>query len=158
MSGTPKPLARTNVTVKALADELLVYDLDSHQAACLNQTASLVWKYCDGTRDVSAITQAVGTELGKPVESGVVWYALKQLGDKELLQTRVTPPVELGRLTRRDFFKSAAIISAGVAIPVIVSLSAPKAADAASCLGSGSVCTSPTQCCVPTSVCPGVCS
>lgn len=148
MSGTPKPLARRNVTVKPLADELLVYDPDSHQASCLNQTASLVWKYCDGTRDVSAITQQVGADLGAPVESGVVWYALKQLGDKDLLETRVTPPAELGRLSRRDFLKSAALVSAGVAIPVIVSLSAPKPADAATCPPVGTPCTSPTECCV----------
>lgn len=147
MSGTPKPLARTNVTVKPLADELLVYDLDSDQAACLNQTASLVWKYCDGAHDVSAITQAVSTDLGTPVESGVVWYALKQLGDKDLLQTRVTAPVELGRLSRRDFLKNAALVSAGVAIPVIVSLSAPKAADAASCGGTSTPCRIASDCC-----------
>ena len=31
-----------------LPDEILVYDLDRHKAHCLNRTAALVWRQCDG--------------------------------------------------------------------------------------------------------------
>ncbi len=44
-----RPLARkADLVTKEVADEVLVYDLKSHKAHCLNQTAALVWKYCDG--------------------------------------------------------------------------------------------------------------
>lgn len=148
MSGSAHPLARTaHIAVEHLADELLVYDLDTDQASCLNRTSAAVYKYCDGTRDIAALTQAVSQELATPVEPTVVWYALKQLSDKNLLQTRVTPPTEYGRLTRRDFIRGAAVVGVGVAIPVIVSLSAPKTADAASCLPSGQPCSADGRCC-----------
>ena len=159
MSGSAHPQARTTqITVKPLADELLVYDLDTNQASCLNRTASAVFKYCDGTRDVAALASAVSQELATPIEPTVVWYALKQLSDKNLLQTHVTPPTEYGRLTRRDFIKGAAVVGVGVAIPVIVSLSAPKTADAASCLATGQPCTGNSQCCSNNCIANTICA
>ncbi len=53
-SKQPLPVARhKNLIVKELPDETLIYDLDSDKAHCLNQTAALVWKNCDGTRSAS---------------------------------------------------------------------------------------------------------
>ena len=43
------PLAREEkLIVREMPGELLVYDLKSHKAHCLNQTAAFAWRHCDG--------------------------------------------------------------------------------------------------------------
>jgi hypothetical protein len=43
------PRARAeNLTVRVLGDETLVYDQERHKAHCLNATAALVWRHCNG--------------------------------------------------------------------------------------------------------------
>jgi hypothetical protein len=47
----PSPLPRMRayaLVIDDLPDEVLVYDLERHQAHCLNHTAALVWRACDG--------------------------------------------------------------------------------------------------------------
>ena len=42
-----RPKSRTdNLVVQEMNDEVLVYDLDSNKAVCLNETAAIVWKSC----------------------------------------------------------------------------------------------------------------
>src|SRR5689334_14894299 len=94
---------RADLIVEELKNELLIYDRDGDQASCLNQTAALVWKYADGKTSVSEIAAHMERDLKSPVDVRVVWYALDQLGKKNLLQERVALPVEYTRITRRDF-------------------------------------------------------
>ncbi len=119
---------RDQLIVEELKDEVLVYDLARDQANCLNTTAALVWKYADGKTSVSEIADKLSQNLGMLVDARVVWYALEQLGKKNLLQERVTVPLQYSGMTRRDFLMKAGIVGAAVAIPVIVSLAAPSAA------------------------------
>jgi Coenzyme PQQ synthesis protein D (PqqD) len=35
-----------------LVDEMVIYDPNSSQAASLNETASMIWELCDGTRTI----------------------------------------------------------------------------------------------------------
>ena len=56
----PAPLPRMReqgLVVDDLPDEVLVYDLDRHQAHCLNRTAALVWRHCDGQTTVKEIAR-----------------------------------------------------------------------------------------------------
>ena len=44
------PTARKNGSVmQEMPDEILIYDLDTNKAHCLNETSALVWKACNGT-------------------------------------------------------------------------------------------------------------
>ncbi|MCV4613842.1 PqqD family protein, partial [Escherichia coli] len=55
------PKARTGGLVTQDFDkELLVYDLQTDRAHCLNETAAAVWRACDGTKSVNEIAAAVG--------------------------------------------------------------------------------------------------
>ena len=45
------------LVVRELGDELLVYDLDRHRACCLNASAALVWRHCDGHTPVTEIAK-----------------------------------------------------------------------------------------------------
>lgn len=56
------PKARqSQLIVKDLPDEVLVYDLDRDKAHCLNHTAGMVWKNCDGKSNVTEIAASSAT-------------------------------------------------------------------------------------------------
>ena len=148
-----KPLARKEgLVVQELPDEILVYDLDRDKAHCLNETAAMVWRKCDGRATTTAISKALENELRKPVDEKIVWLALDQLGRNNLLEQIPAPPPVMNGLNRREMVRALGI-AAAVAIPVVTSIVAPTPAQAATCLPSGAACTSGAQCC--SGVCNG---
>lgn len=143
---TPAPRARTDgLVVREVADELLVYDLATHKAVCLNRTAALVWKACDGSRTVGEVARALGGESGGRVPSEVVWLALAQLEQDGLLGGRVSRPPTLAGMSRRELMRRAGR-AAVVALPVVASILAPTAAQAGSPCNSGAPCTTNADC------------
>jgi hypothetical protein len=48
---------RSQLVIKELASETLVYDESKHRAHCLNQAAAFVWKHCDGCRSISTLAR-----------------------------------------------------------------------------------------------------
>ncbi|MFY9609930.1 MAG: PqqD family protein [Blastocatellia bacterium] len=140
------PRARQNaLVVQELAEELLVYDQERFKAHCLNRTAALVWKHCDGKKTTKEIALAVEREAGSPVSEEVVWLALGQLGKSRLLTERVISPVAAG-ISRREVIRRVGI-AAAVALPVVTSIVAPKAAQAANCKPASQGCTTGAECC-----------
>src|SRR2546429_4641582 len=91
------PRARIEgLVIQELPDEVLVYDRDRDKAHCLNQTAALVWKYCDGKTTVASMANQLGRDLKTgSVDERIIWYALDQLAKDNLLDETVTPPVLL---------------------------------------------------------------
>lgn len=156
-----RPRARVEgVVVRELAEEVLVYDLDTHKAVCLNTTAAAVWRLCDGRRTAADIRRALEKSSGGPVPEELVWLALEQLGRDCLLDARLPArPAALAGLSRREMIRRVGL-AAAITLPAVASIVAPTAADAASCLPSGSACTNSAQCCQG-SLCvgnPGTCS
>jgi hypothetical protein len=142
-----EPLARKEgLVVKEVSGEVLVYDLDRDKAHCLNQTAALVWKYCDGHTSVARIAKSLEQDLHAPVDQKVVWYALLQLGKDHLLEERLVPPAIMAGLNRRDMIRALGL-AAVVAVPVVTSIVAPTPAQAATCGAQGDPCTIGPQCC-----------
>ncbi|HMF16009.1 MAG TPA: PqqD family protein, partial [Gemmataceae bacterium] len=90
---TPKqtlPLARSkNLVVQDVAKESLVYDESSHEAHCLNQTAALVWRHCNGRTTMDEMVAILHRSLGTPTDPAVVELALEQLQDAGLVEERV---------------------------------------------------------------------
>jgi hypothetical protein len=128
-----RPAARqTNLVVKSLTDEVLVYDLERHRAHRLNAAAAAVWHLCDGTRTAPEIT-AAARDLGTPVTAETVDYALAELGRARLL----TAPVKSAALTRRELVQR---LGTAAVLPLVASLVAPTAAQAQSCLPNGALC------------------
>jgi hypothetical protein len=143
-----RPLARVEgLVAREVADETLVYDLESHRAVCLNRTAALVWRSCDGRKSAKEIARSLGEELGESVPEEVVWLALDQLGRDKLLLTRVARPEALAGLSRRELIRRVGIAAAVVALPLVTSIIAPTPAQAASCLPQGSPCNVSAECC-----------
>jgi hypothetical protein len=137
--------ARTSdVVVKTLGDEVLVYDLPRHRAHSLNAVAAAVWRACDGARDVPALAAAAEATTGQPVPLDAVRFALQELGRARLL---IRPVASTG-LTRRELIRRLGT-AAAVALPLVTSVVAPTAAQAQSCLDNGDPCTGSAQCCGP---------
>jgi hypothetical protein len=164
------PTARkAQLIVKELDDETLVYDLERDEAHCLNQTAALVWKCCDGRTTVEEIAKRLSNELQEPVDAKVVWLALAQLRKRRLLLERV-PPAATGpgregrpRISRRELaFKLGRIMV--IALPLITTIAAPLPASAGSCgncAPGGPIpdcCPVGCPCMSPSICCSGVCS
>lgn len=141
------PLARTDqLIIKELDDEVLVYDQRVDQAHCLNKTAALVWKNCDGEKTIGEI----GESLSESTDESFVWLALDEL-EKFSLMTRVpVRPGVLAGMSRRQLMRNAGI--AALALPLIVSITAPTPAQAASNIGfhqpccGGNTCAPPNSC------------
>lgn len=133
------PSARREGLVKQeLSNETLVYDLSRHQAHCLNEAASQIWDLCDGRTTVPDITAQLSKDRQAAVEEKMVWLALDQLSRAHLLQESLSADRSQSRYSRRQVMQSLGL-GAAIAIPMIVSIIAPTAAQAATII-------SPSQC------------
>jgi Coenzyme PQQ synthesis protein D (PqqD) len=144
------PKARQEkLVVREFADELLVYDKERHEAHCLNRTAALVWKHCDGRTSVAEISRRMAKEMpgDTPVDERLVWYALNQFKRDHLLEELEVPAGMLmnGGLNRRQVMRVLGISI--VALPLVTSMIAPTPAQAATCRAPGAACTTSSQCC-----------
>lgn len=87
MNSAALPRARTKgLVISELDDETLVYDLERHEAHCLNQIAALVWKRCDGKTSVAKMTGVLQKKLDTSVDVDIVWLAIKQLQRFDLVE------------------------------------------------------------------------
>lgn len=150
------PLARKDgLLVQELSHEVLVYDQERHKAHCLNSTAALVWKHCDGRTSVREMARLLEKSLGASVNEDVVWCALNQLEKDHLLEERLAWPAGMEPLSRRELVRRIGI--AAVLVPLVTTISAPTAEAAASCgMACGSGCPSGCTCC-PDDICRAVC-
>ena len=137
---------RDGLVVQEMKDEVLVYDLERHEARCLNATAANVWQHCDGKTTVADMTAQLARDFNLPHDEEIVLLALDQLGRDRLLVEAVKRPAS-ERISRRKMMRTAGI-AAAVALPLITSIVAPTAVQAGSCLGQGASCIgSMTPCC-----------
>jgi hypothetical protein len=130
------PTARkTGLVVQEVPDEVLVYDLDTNKAHCLNKTAAVVWQSCNGKNSISDIASIVGSGASDEV----VWLAIDQLNENNLLEVEMK--ADFAGQSRRDVLKKIGL-AAVVAMPIVASLVAPKSALASASCG----CTATSQC------------
>jgi uncharacterized membrane protein YgcG len=131
-----RPKARSQgLIVQEIDTELLVYDETAQRAHCLNSTAALVWRYCDGNTTVAAMAARLGADAGASVDDDIVFFALSELGDRDLLERPVRVPGR-GALSRRQVLAGLGA-TAGILLPMITSLVAPTSAAAQSGGSSG---------------------
>ena len=127
------PAARSSrLLVRELAEEVLVYDEEGHRAHCLNRTAALVWRHCDGRTPVPLIAERVGAQLSARVTEDVVWLALDQLAEFNLLtRNAARAPQSSNQISRRRMLRRIGI-AAAVSLPLITAVVSPTAAEAQS--------------------------
>jgi hypothetical protein len=135
------PQARDEgLVVHELADEVLVYDLERHRSHCLNHTAALIWRRCDGRTTVNEMAAQLQQELGVPGAEETIWIALQRLGRAHLLRERLPASAGPARSSRRALIRTLAM-AGGLAM--VTSIVAPEAYAAAS---NGVSCTLNTDC------------
>ncbi len=130
------PRARQDeLVVKELTEETMVYDLKRHKARCLNRTAALVWRCCDGQTSVGEVAALLEEQSATPTDETVVWMALDRLDRAHLLSEPVTLPADRAQYSRREVLRTLRRV-AGISLllPVIASIVAPRAVEAASCV------------------------
>jgi len=155
---------RSEILTREIPGELLVYDMKRHRAYCLNETAAFIWKQCNGKRTVAQLAGQLENRSGGSVDEQIVWLALDQLEKSKLLDPRFSFPSQSG-ISRRGLIRSMGLASV-IALPVVVSIIAPTAVQAASCIPGGiqpSNCTKASRvgcCCTNSKTCtqisPGV--
>jgi coenzyme PQQ synthesis protein D (PqqD) len=132
------PRSRTdNLVIRELGDETLVYDIERDNAHCLNQTAALVWEQCDGKTTAAQAARFLQNKLAVSVDADFVWLAVKQLKSFHLVESGGNVP----SVSRRNLVLKYAPLA--LALPMIMSISAPTPAGAVSC---GQPCSTVAQC------------
>lgn len=148
MNSSQIPIARKEgLVVQEMPGEVLIYDLDENKAFSLNSTASTVWKSCDGRKTVSEIAASLNEGRDQESKESIVWLALDQLKEKNLLSNEVKSRFE-GQ-TRREVLKKVGLATA-IALPVIAMLSFPTTALSATC--APSACGTQNSC-IPGQIC-----
>lgn len=171
------PAARRDGIISKQADgELLIYDTHNDRAHCLNGSAAEIWKLCDGATNATGIARKLSAAIeqgsvpkiktrsnarghhfaratnvhGEDTEAinqELVWIALAELRRANLLEEPKQPwPDAISGMSRREAIRRIAL-GAAIAVPVVVSITAPTAVDAVSCGGTCAPCTTSAQCC-----------
>lgn len=123
MRNSQNPLARKDgLVIQEMPDEVLVYDLNANKAHCLNKTASIIWRACDGKNSIAEINQLLEKEFGAAAGEDLVWLAIDQLNADKLLEEEVV--TKFAGLSRREAIKKVGLASM-VALPIVASLVAP---------------------------------
>lgn len=152
MNYSQMPFARKEgLVIQEIADEVLVYDLETNKAHCLNRTAAFVWKSCDGKYTIEEVSKLLAKDEGKRVEEDIIRLAISQLSEKKLLETK--SPIGFSELqNRRETIKKIGL-AAAIALPGITSLVAPTAASAGTTCTQTCTCTLAAACNNPGGTC-----
>jgi hypothetical protein len=136
------------LVIDDLPDEVLVYDLENHQAHCLNRSAALVWRACDGKSAPAEIARRLTAELDASFSEDHVLIALEQLEKQQLLKQPTAQSAQFAVLSRRQMVRRLGLATA-IAVPLVTSIVAPRAVEAATCQNSGNPCVPNKLCCSP---------
>ena len=138
MAISENPIARKNgLVIQEMSSEVLVYDLETNKAHCLNKSAAIIWKNCDGNNSIADLARHFAADSNKSVAEDFIWLAIEQLNDLNLLEKKLKPNFA-GR-SRRELIKKVGL-STVIALPVIASLVAPTSVLAAtSCACPGGI-------------------
>jgi hypothetical protein len=145
-SRSPKARSK-DLLVEELAGELLVYDVASDKAHCLNPSAAAIWKHCDGSRSNLELATHLFPSLSDREGEQLVALGVERLRRRRLLEEADSSPTI--DLSRRQWVKRVAMVAAaaGIISPLVSSIVAPTPAHALSCTPIGGLCITSAQCC-----------
>jgi hypothetical protein len=134
------PSLRTeNLIVKDLSSgELLIYDLETDKAFCLNEPARLIMDECNGSNSVDQALDSLNQKLKSKLNEEIVWLVIAEFKKSNFLPNDYEVPVQTAKISRRQVLQSAAAL--GIVLPLITSLVVPVAAQTASCIQPGQPC------------------
>src|SRR5216683_2504646 len=154
MALMPLRARKQRTVTQLLGDELPVDVLDRYKAHCLNRAAAYVWLFFFKQKTAYEIARALHRETGLPSDESIVWLALKQLSKANLLVEPIDRPLERRMESRRQLLKRIGHVAIG--LPLVATILAPAAANAASCAGTGQSCVT-LPCCAGLNCVAGIC-
>jgi len=157
-NGDPRARLKGVIAQELESGETVVYDRVEDRAHCLNQTAAVVWRHCDGATPVRDIARALHEEAAVPEDEGIVDLALAELNRAKLLEPYAARKEQRAGMTRRQAVKRlgyGAVV--GALLPLVISIVAPSPAAAASCLPNGARCGSGQGTCCSGNCSGGIC-
>jgi coenzyme PQQ synthesis protein D (PqqD) len=89
MASEQLPTARTDVLLRRVGSEWVLFDARRDRAHVLNLTAAVVWTYCDGHHASAAIAEAIAQglqETGPDAIRGDIEQVLRRFASEGLLQ------------------------------------------------------------------------
>src|SRR4030042_3625494 len=84
-----KPLHKSNLLLKDLGGEFLIYSAEHKEIHVINPTAQLIWELCDGTHTIDEIAQELRAHYSISPESDVtadIHHPLNIFKSKDLLE------------------------------------------------------------------------
>ena len=132
-----RPKAINDALVSEVDDEVLVFDVANDRAVNLNATAAAVWALCDGETDLDGLTTKLGQQFHQPASRDLIELAIAELDESGLLADTPTRGAPRDAMSRRTLIRRAAL-STAIAVPMIVAISTPAAAQTSSCRETGS--------------------
>ncbi|MEZ5345978.1 MAG: PqqD family peptide modification chaperone [Pyrinomonadaceae bacterium] len=148
MDNNPKS-RNFDIVIQNVNDEVLIYDLNSNKAVCLNNTAALVFSLCDGKNTIRDIQSSMSRSLGIEVSQEIIFLAIDGLKKEDLLENTGEISFNFAGISRREVIRKIGFGSL-VTLPIIASLTAPTSLDAQSVNCN---CTTPADCITKTA-CP----
>ena len=143
------PLARKEgLVIKEVDDEVLIYDLARDHAHCLNASAARIWHLCDGTKSVDQLAITLARDSGAKPDATLILLGLHDLQRNHLLENgNSADQFVVQGMTRREAVRRIGI-GISVVLPLVISISAPTAVQAAvSCSARCKPCSSGAECC-----------
>lgn len=151
---------QSGLVTQELKNEILIYNLTTHKAHCLNGSMAHIWHSCDGKTTFQQVIDSFEDHHQTKINEDFVWLAIDELAKADLIETRSLRFKD--QISRRN-----ALLKIGLPLamlPIITAVIAPTAAHAASgfcnpgdpdycvthadCL-NGNACNATTQCCGP---------
>ncbi len=144
-----------DIVMQEISDEILLYNLKSHKVYSLNKTLALIYTHCDGKTTYDDLKLKYHN-----LSDDIIFIALDALKREGLIENGSDLSI-LNGFSRREVIKKAGLASM-IALPIISSITAPRAAHAQSfgaCLQpfefiscfndeeTDSVCFKPEVCC-----------
>lgn len=112
-----------NIVIQQADKELLLYDLSLNKVLCLNDTSAIVYQACDGQTSFEQLKDQ------HQLPDDLIYLTLDELKKAELIETQYLSPFE--GLSRREVLRRVGLATM-ISLPFITSITAPKAANAAS--------------------------
>ncbi len=126
------PQARNlDILVQDSPNEVLIYDLITDKVFALNTTLKIIYHACDGKTTVSELKKS------HALTDEMIFLAIDELKKVDLLENSVNIPIHFKGTSRREVIKKIGLTSM-MAIPLIVGITAPTAAQSlSSCVNVG---------------------
>jgi hypothetical protein len=92
-----------------VAGAFIVQDTAGQEMARFDRITEAVWRLADGRTPVEKIAHKLTSEFDIAADNEVVWAALDQLSDSELMTERTTPPAAANASYRRGILSLAVV-------------------------------------------------